>query len=181
MSLWLAKTVSGGRRGGTAAMLGTNVGCLCHTIFAAVGLSAILAASATAFSVIKIVGALYLAWLAIDADPAPARRSMSGRSPRRDPVPADIPVGPGDQPDQSEGGALLPDLPAAIRGGARPRRLAASSCSSACSFIAVNIPLSFMLILGAERVIGWLKAQPGVLRGSTTPSRACSASSPSRS
>ena len=31
-------------------------------------------------------------------------------------------------------------------------------------FIAVNIPLSFALILGAERVIGWLKARPGILR-----------------
>lgn len=67
MSLWLSKTISGGRRGGTAAMLGTQAGCLFHTFFAALGLSAILAASATAFTAMKIVGALYLLWLAYGA------------------------------------------------------------------------------------------------------------------
>ena len=67
MSLWLARTISGGRRGGTAAMLGTQVGCLCHTVFAAVGLSALLAASAPAFAAMKIIGALYLLWLAFNA------------------------------------------------------------------------------------------------------------------
>jgi threonine/homoserine/homoserine lactone efflux protein len=38
-----------------------------HTMLAAFGLSALLAASATAFGVLKIVGALYLVWLAIGA------------------------------------------------------------------------------------------------------------------
>jgi threonine/homoserine/homoserine lactone efflux protein len=50
-----------------AAMLGTQTGILIHTTLVALGLSALLAASATAFLVLKIVGAGYLLWLAVDA------------------------------------------------------------------------------------------------------------------
>src|SRR5215212_955287 len=67
MSLSLAKTMSGGRKAGMAAMLGAMAGCGVHTLLAALGLSALLAASVTAFIVLKIVGALYLLWLAVDA------------------------------------------------------------------------------------------------------------------
>ena len=48
-------------------MLGAMAGCCVHTLLAALGLSALLAASATAFTVLKVVGALYLLWLAVDA------------------------------------------------------------------------------------------------------------------
>src|SRR4051812_32554758 len=67
MSLFLARTLSGGRRAGLAAMLGAMAGCSVHTLLAALGLSALLAASATAFGVLKTVGALYLLWLAFAA------------------------------------------------------------------------------------------------------------------
>lgn len=85
MSLFLAKTMSEGRRAGIAAMLGVTAGSCVHTLLAALGLSALIAASAAAFSALKIVGALYLLWLAVDAvrngsalrlrEAAPARRS----------------------------------------------------------------------------------------------------------
>ena len=48
-----------------AAMLGASVGVLIHTTLVALGLSALLAASVTAFTILKVVGALYLLWLAI--------------------------------------------------------------------------------------------------------------------
>lgn len=67
MSLFLAKTVAGGRKAGMASMLGAMAGCCVHTLLAALGLSALLAASATAFTVLKIVGALYLLWMAVEA------------------------------------------------------------------------------------------------------------------
>src|SRR3712207_5885280 len=67
MSLFLAKTIAGGRRAGMASMLGAMAGCCGHTLLAALGLSALLAASATAFAALKVVGALYLLWLAVDA------------------------------------------------------------------------------------------------------------------
>lgn len=67
MSLFLAKTLTGGRNAGFASMAGAVTGSLFHTIFAAVGLSALLAASAVGFTTLKIIGALYLLWLAVDA------------------------------------------------------------------------------------------------------------------
>lgn len=67
MALFLARTVAGGRRLGFAAMLGASTGLIGHALLAGLGLSALLAASATAFMVVKIVGALYLVWLAWQA------------------------------------------------------------------------------------------------------------------
>ena len=54
-----------GRRAGVLAALGVGAGCLLHVALAAVGLSALLAASATAFAVVKWVGAAYLVWIGI--------------------------------------------------------------------------------------------------------------------
>src|SRR5688572_590338 len=67
MSLMLARTLQGGRKAGMASMLGACTGCLVHSIAAALGLSAIIAASAELFTAMKIVGALYLLWLAYEA------------------------------------------------------------------------------------------------------------------
>jgi threonine/homoserine/homoserine lactone efflux protein len=67
MTLFLGKALRQGRASGLAAMLGATTGILIHTTLVALGLSALLAASATAFFVLKVVGALYLLWLAIDA------------------------------------------------------------------------------------------------------------------
>ena len=67
MSLLLSRTLAGGRREGLAAMAGASAGCLVHTLVAALGLSALIAASTVAFTALKIVGAIYLFWLAYSA------------------------------------------------------------------------------------------------------------------
>jgi threonine/homoserine/homoserine lactone efflux protein len=59
----LARTLSGGKREGVLSALGTFLGGSVHVLAAGFGLSAVLAASATAFSVVKYAGALYLVWL----------------------------------------------------------------------------------------------------------------------
>ena len=61
----LTRTIAGGRREGMFSSLGTFVGGFVHVIAAAYGLSAILAASATAFTVVKYAGALYLVWIGV--------------------------------------------------------------------------------------------------------------------
>jgi threonine/homoserine/homoserine lactone efflux protein len=55
----------GGRRGGLLTMVGGVLGLAVHAGAAVLGLSALLVASATAFTVLKIVGAVYLLWLAV--------------------------------------------------------------------------------------------------------------------
>ena len=59
----LARTLSGGKREGVLSALGTLIGGSIHVLAAGLGLSAVLAASATAFMVVKYAGALYLVWL----------------------------------------------------------------------------------------------------------------------
>lgn len=61
----VARSVEGGRTVGLVSMLGVQAGALVHILFAAVGLSAILASSATAFSVVKWAGAAYLVYLGL--------------------------------------------------------------------------------------------------------------------
>ncbi len=67
MVLYLGKAIAQSRKAGLVAFSGAITGLLVHTTLAALGLSAILAASATAFTILKIVGAAYLLYLAYDA------------------------------------------------------------------------------------------------------------------
>ncbi len=67
MALFLSRTLAGGRGQGFAAQAGANAGLVAHTCAAALGLSALLAASSEAYQAVKIAGALYLLWLAFGA------------------------------------------------------------------------------------------------------------------
>ena len=71
-----ARSAAQGRRAGFVSILGIHTGSLVHVVGAVVGLSAALAASATAFSVVKVVGAGYLIVLGV--------RTMLGRGGRDD-------------------------------------------------------------------------------------------------
>src|SRR5882672_3229771 len=61
----LARTLAGGRREGILSSLGTFAGGMFHVFAAALGVSAILAASAVAFHTVKYAGAAYLIFLGI--------------------------------------------------------------------------------------------------------------------
>jgi threonine/homoserine/homoserine lactone efflux protein len=60
-----ARTLSGGRKTGIASTLGTTLGGLVHVIAGALGVSAIILASAELFTALKLAGALYLIWLGV--------------------------------------------------------------------------------------------------------------------
>jgi threonine/homoserine/homoserine lactone efflux protein len=61
----VGRSIGQGRDAGLVSALGIGVGTLVHTLAAAVGLSALLVSSATAFSVVKYLGAAYLVYLGI--------------------------------------------------------------------------------------------------------------------
>lgn len=66
-ALVLTRTFQGGARDGLLTAAGLEIGTLVHTLAAALGLSAVLATSATAFDLVKYVGAGYLVLLGIGA------------------------------------------------------------------------------------------------------------------
>lgn len=61
----LNKSIAQGKRAGIYATMGINTGVLVHTVFAALGLSLIVARSVLAFAVLKYFGAAYLFYLGV--------------------------------------------------------------------------------------------------------------------
>lgn len=68
----LMQSAAGGRRAGFAVIAGLMLGVLVHTLAVALGLAALFAASPVAFTVLKLLGAAYLLYLAWGAWRAPA-------------------------------------------------------------------------------------------------------------
>jgi len=61
----LGRSIAQGRQIGVASALGISAGGVVHTLAAALGLSAVLATSASAFLALKVVGAVYLVYLGV--------------------------------------------------------------------------------------------------------------------
>lgn len=78
--LVLSRGINDGRRAGTVAALGIMAGSLLHAVMAAVGVSAMIAASPRAFDALRWAGGAYLAWIGIKALKAAwdARRGDAG-------------------------------------------------------------------------------------------------------
>ena len=64
MTLFLGRTLSQGKPAGLASLFGAAFGTIIHTVMVVAGISALLVASPTGFWILKIVGAVYLLWLA---------------------------------------------------------------------------------------------------------------------
>ena len=164
MSLFLARTMVSGRKAGIASVAGANLGCIVHTFLAAFGVSAIIAASHTGFLVLKIFGAGYLLWLAVNA----IRKGSSLNV---------VTTG------QKSASTLSSFLMGVTVNLTNPKVVLffitfLSQFVSASDpdvrnkmlflgiyFIVINLPLSFLMILGAEKLVGWLKTRRRVLRG----------------
>ena len=164
MSLFLAKTVSGGRRAGMAAMLGAFTGCLVHTMLAALGLSALLAASATAFFVLKVVGGFYLLWLAIDAVRHGSALNVRSDARAELSVWRTFLVGVGVNLTNPKVVlffvTFLPQFVTPSDPYAAQKLL-----FFGLYFTVINLPLCALLILVADQVIALLKTRPRIMRG----------------
>lgn len=81
----VGRSVAQGRSAGLVSALGISAGCCVHSLACAFGLTALLAASATAFTVIKLVGAIYLIYLGarlLFASRSEPRQAADDRPPR---------------------------------------------------------------------------------------------------
>lgn len=167
MSLFLSRTMAGGREHGIAAMSGAQVGCVIHTLLAAVGLSALLNASATAFTILKVVGALYLGWMAYDAIRNGSSLNIKTAGP--------------DAGGQTHGlwrsfllgiGINLSNPKVVLFFVTFLPQFVSVDDPDASSkmafmglyFVAISIPLAIGMILVAEQLVGYLKARPKALR-----------------
>ena len=163
MSLFLAKTVSGGRKAGIAAMLGAQAGCCVHTMVAALGVSALLAASATAFLVLKIVGGLYLLWLAIDAIRHGSALNVRREAGTEVSVWRTFVLGVGvNLTNPKVVLFFVTFLPQFVSAG--DPYAAQKLVFFGLYFVLFNLPLCALMVLGADRVLALLKCRPRVMR-----------------
>jgi threonine/homoserine/homoserine lactone efflux protein len=85
MALVTKNVLAVGRRRTMLTIVGIGMGCVLHATASALGLSAILATSATAFNVVKTVGAGYLVWIGIQSirDARNPAAATEARAPRK--------------------------------------------------------------------------------------------------
>jgi threonine/homoserine/homoserine lactone efflux protein len=163
MTLFVGRALSHGRAAGFAAMAGAMSGIVIHTMLVALGLSALIVAAPKAFLALKIIGAVYLLWLAYQA----------------------IRYGSAFKP-QSEAGKPVPLFQHWMTGLAinllnpkiilffmtfLPQFISASDPHAPSKlmflgimFIVVSLPIVTPLIWGADRFSGYLKKNPQTTR-----------------
>ena len=79
----VARSVEHGRDAGLMSVLGVEVASLTHGLAATIGLSALLASSATAFGIVKYAGAAYLIYLGLRALTNSGEQPEAAEEPRR--------------------------------------------------------------------------------------------------
>ena len=163
MSLFLTKTVSGGRRAGIASMTGASLGCVVHALMAAFGISALIAGSPAAFLALKLAGASYLAWLAIDAVRRGSALDVSAAEKRCEPVWRTLLLGL--TVNLSNPKIVLffvTFLPQFV--DAHDPTASAKLLFLGLYFIAFSFPLAVVMILSAERVVTSARSKPRLMR-----------------
>ena len=164
MSLFLSRTIASGRAAGIASAVGSNVGCIVHTLLAAFGISALVAASHTGFLILKIFGAGYLLWLAVDAirhgSSLNVAMNQSGKAGALRSFMLGVMV---NLTNPKVVIFFITFLPQFITAG--DPYLRQKLLFMGLYFVALNIPLSIVTVRVAEKLVVWLKARPRVLRG----------------
>ena len=164
MSLFLARTMASGRNAGLSSAMGANVGCVIHTLLAAFGVSALIAASPTGFLILKIVGAGYLLWLAVDAIRNGSSLNVSTLD--RKPMTLLKSFILGISVNMTNPKVVLffiTFLPQFV--SANDPHVTGKLLFLGLYFVNINVPLSIVMILGAEKLVTWLKNKPRVMRG----------------
>lgn len=164
MALFISRTISGGRRAGFAAMLGASTGLILHALLAAFGLSALLAASATAFSVVKWIGALYLLWLAYGAVRHGSSFTVNTAAHEARPFARDFLVGLGiNLTNPKVVMFFVTFLPQFVEGG--DASASTKLLFLGLWFLMIGMPVSAFIILMADRFTALMQSAPRLMRG----------------
>ena len=164
MTLSISRALSQGRGAALHVVIGTSLGIVVHTLLVAFGISALITASPTAFTILKTGGAAYLLWLAVQAIRYGSNLTVKAAAGPRGTVFANI----------SSGfwvNLLNPKviiffmtfLPQFITAG--DPDVTGKLIFLGVFFIILGIPVSIVVILAADRLSGWLQQNPKVLRG----------------
>jgi threonine/homoserine/homoserine lactone efflux protein len=163
MSLFLARTISGGRKAGMASMLGAMAGCCVHTLLAALGLSALLAASATAFTLLKVIGALYLLWLAVDAVRHGSALNLKSNGEWQASFARTFLIGLGiNLTNPKVVLFFVTFLPQFVQAG--DPAAADKLVFLGLYFVAFSAPLAALMVMGADKILATLRRRPRMLR-----------------
>jgi threonine/homoserine/homoserine lactone efflux protein len=163
MTLFIGQTLTGGRARGIAALLGASTGLVVHTMLAAFGLSALLATSATAFGILKIVGVAYLLWLAFGALRHGSALTLKAEAGAPQPVGRVFLTGVGiNLLNPKIVMFFLTFLPQFV--SASDPHAGGKLMFLGLYFIALGIPICIALIFLAERFTGAIRRSPKVMR-----------------
>lgn len=167
MTLSISRALSQGRGPALWVVLGTSMGIVVHTLLVAFGISALITASPTAFTILKTGGAGYLLWLAIQAIRYGSSFSDT----------------PGTGIAMSKASALanistgfwvnllnpkviiffMTFLPQFVSAG--DPDVTGKLIVLGLLFIAIGMPVNTIVVLAADKLSAWLRNNKGVLRG----------------
>ena len=168
MTFFIGRALAEGRAAGLAAMAGASTGILVHTMLVALGLSALIVAAPTAFLVLKVAGALYLGWLAIQAIRHGSALSLPDGKNSRPATRASLAA------TWASGLAInllnpkiilffMTFLPQFVRPG--DPHAAGQLVVLGLLFIVIALPITVPMILAADHVASALRARPRIARG----------------
>ncbi|HEX2148208.1 MAG TPA: LysE family translocator [Pseudorhizobium sp.] len=164
MTLSISRALAQGRGQALFVVVGTSTGILIHTLLVAFGISALITASPMAFFILKTGGAGYLLWLAIQALRSGSNLSVEKVEGARGSALANISTGLWVN--------LLNPKVIIFFMTFLPQFVTASDPDVTQKliflgvfFILVGSPVNVIVILLADKLAGWLQANPKVLRG----------------
>lgn len=164
MTLSISRALAQGRGPALFVVVGTSTGILVHTLLVAFGISALITASPTAFFFLKTGGAGYLLWLAVQALRSGSSLSVEKVDGARGTALANASTG-------LWVNLLNPKviiffmtfLPQFVTAG--DPAITEKLIFLGVFFIIICSPVNVLVILLADRLAGWLQANPKVLRG----------------
>lgn len=163
MTFFIGRAIAQNVGAGLAAFAGASTGILIHTCIVAFGLSALIVASPVLFTAIKVAGALYLGWLAIDAIRNGSTFRVSGRPQKQRSLVQNWLQGLGIN--------LLNPKIILFFMTFLPQFVSANDPDAigklfflGTMFVVVAVPILVPLIAAAGRFADWMKANPKVTR-----------------